>query len=263
MIKSGRVRRVTLGLSAFALIVIGIASQLPKQQLGEDALPLQKNPSVIVAPDFTQYADVRLKKRKFFEYLRPKVEAENGKIRRQRQHLIQIANRLDNGEELTHQQQQVVTEIAKQYKVSLRHIDSGTIELLLERVDVIPVEMVLVQAANESGWGSSRFALEGNNYFGQWCFTAGCGLVPNKRTTGMTHEVAKFGSSDESVAAYLLNLNTNAAYQELRQVRGGLRHSDTKVTAQDLVPTLIAYSERKQDYVDELLQMLDHNQQLM
>ena len=70
--------------------------------------------------------------------------------------------------------------------------------LLLNRVDVIPPSLALAQGANESAWGTSRFSKEGNNYFGQWCFKLGCGLVPRQRDSGAQHEVAKFDSPRQS-----------------------------------------------------------------
>lgn len=131
------------------------------------------------------------------------------------------------------------------------------------RVDTIPENMVLIQAANETGWGSSRFAREGMNFFGQWCFKKGCGLVPQSRTKGLSHEVAVFKSVDDSVGAYMRNLNSNAAYGLLRSIRADLRAQGKPVKAEDLVYGLMHYSERQEAYIDELLEMLRHNNQYL
>ena len=82
--------------------------------------------------------------------------------------------------------------------------DQDIINELILRVDVIPVSLALAQAANESAWGTSRFALEGNNVFGQWCYKKGCGIVPAERRSGATHEVKSFTSVERSVQALSL-----------------------------------------------------------
>ncbi|WP_298440125.1 glucosaminidase domain-containing protein [uncultured Ferrimonas sp.] len=256
-------KRITLALSAVAFGLVIIASQIPTQKLGLDSLPLKKNPARSDAPDFAAMVDVAAKKDQFFSYLRPKVEQQNAQIAEKREFLLQLQRKLQQKRSLSNADRDELTELATQYKVQLRSIDAAALTLLLARVDVVPVDMVLVQAANESGWGSSRFAIEGNNYFGQWCFSQGCGLVPNARSSGLNHEVARFTDTDASIASYLHNLNTNAAYKELREVRNWLRQADQPVTAADLIPSLTAYSERKNEYVDELLQMLKHNERLL
>jgi Bax protein len=88
-------------------------------------------------------------------------------------------------------------------------------------------------------------------------------LIPAERDGGMTHEVAKFSSVKESITSYMNNLNTNAAYAELRNVRKLLRDAGVDVTAQDLIPELTRYSERKDAYVAELMQMLVQNQEYL
>ncbi|MFM9673737.1 glucosaminidase domain-containing protein, partial [Streptomyces galilaeus] len=81
----------------------------------------------------------------------------------------------------------------------------------LRRVDIIPKELALMQAANESAWGTSRFARIGLNFFGQWCYSQGCGMIPNRRNSGAAHEVAAFKSVRDAVSSYFKNINTHAA----------------------------------------------------
>ncbi|QIZ76591.1 glucosaminidase domain-containing protein [Ferrimonas lipolytica] len=261
--KSGRIKKVTLGLAAVGFGLIIIASQFPSQKLSIDTLPLTKNERSSDAPDFASINDIAAKKVTFFDYLRPKVEQQNRVVAREREFLLSIKQSVKDQRALTELEREQLTTIAHNYRFEARKLDEESIKGLLERVDVLPTEMVLVQAANESGWGSSRFAVEGNNYFGQWCFSKGCGLVPNARSSGLNHEVARFKDVDASVASYLNNVNTNPAYQELRKVRSWLRAAEQPVEAKDLIPSLTAYSERKQDYVDELLDMLVHNRRLL
>lgn len=138
-----------------------------------------------------------------------------------------------------------------------------SLDELLTRVDTIPEDLVLIQAANETGWGSSRFAREGMNFFGQWCFKKGCGLVPQSRSEGLSHEVAVFKSVEDSVGSYMRNLNSNAAYSLLRAIRADLRAQNQPVSAEKLVYGLMNYSERQEAYVEELLDMLRHNNQFL
>ncbi|GAA5187965.1 glucosaminidase domain-containing protein [Ferrimonas gelatinilytica] len=257
--RSGRIGRITLGLAAVALAMIVIQTSLPPEVTSSSFPRLEKNPTRMQAPDFSLYTDVQAKKAAFFGFLRPLVAEENQKILAQRQWLNSVLERVQAGKTLDSTEEQRLTELAEDYRYELRHLDEESLKALLERVDEVPEDMVLIQAANESGWGTSRFAVEGNNYFGQWCFSKGCGLVPNSRDSGLSHEVAKFADPRASVAAYLLNINTNGAYDDLRDVRRGLRKAGQPVTAEDLIPTLIRYSERREAYVAELLQMLGDN----
>ena len=103
------------------------------------------------------------------------------------------------------------------------------LETLIRRVDTIPEALVLVQAANESGWGASRFAQKGYNFFGLWCFKKGCGFVPKQRDDDAVHEVAKFRDLSHAVMTYIRNLNRHYAYKDLRVIRQNLRQEDKPV----------------------------------
>ena len=125
---------------------------------------------------------------------------------------------------------------------------------------MIPVSMLLAQAANESAWGTSRFAQKGNNFFGQWCFKAGCGIVPKMRPSGRIYEVARFNSPYDSVKSYLKNLNTNNGYKLFRKLRAMERETEGKLNGLVLAPGLINYSERKQKYVNSIKAIISrHN----
>ncbi|SDJ23813.1 Bax protein [Ferrimonas sediminum] len=252
---------IALGLVASGVLLVQVMLDQPSSR--QSGLPIQPNESVKRLPDFAEIADVKEKKKAFFNYLRPEVELVNQRIDSQRQFLLQLQSRLEQGRTIGQAEMNQADLIAREYGYDLRQLSLETLEPLLKRVDTLPVEMVLVQAANETGWGSSRFARDGLNFFGQWCFKAGCGLVPLSRDSGRNHEVAKFDSVGASVASYVRNLNSNPAYQELRDIRFDLRQQQMDVTAAALIPGLIRYSERKQAYIDELLQMLETNQRYM
>ena len=127
---------------------------------------------------------------------------------------------------------------------SLDHIEA---ELYL-RVDVLPPALVATQAAIESAWGRSRFAKQGNNYFGHQCYTPGCGMKPKNNKNKLV-EVRRFDTVGDSVAAYYRNINTHKAYRKLRRARLKLRNNDKPLTAKELIPTLNSYSELGKKYL--------------
>jgi len=114
----------------------------------------------------------------------------------------------------------------------------------------------VVQAAKESSWGRSRYAVEINNLFGQWCFKKGCGLVPKDRSDGARHEVRKFNAVSDAVRSYIHNLNSHRNYSDLRKLRQNLREKGQGIEGGDLVDGLLLYSERRQQYVDEIRSMI-------
>lgn len=134
-----------------------------------------------------------------------------------------------------------------------------SIEKLLQKIDVLPESLALAQAANESAWGTSRFAKKAKNYFGMWCYSLGCGLVPADRPKGEIYEIAKYNDINESVQAYMLNLNRNAAYQEMRDKRHALKISGAKISGCELALTLNNYSERGEAYTKTLCKMINYN----
>jgi len=146
--------------------------------------------------------------------------------------MLDIATILDNGEAVPPKDEQWLRQLADKYHIEMAALDDEQAWLLLKRrVDTIPFRLALAQAANESNWGTSRFAREGRNLFGEWCFTEGCGMVPQRRRTGMTHEVAVFSSVNESVASYLYHLNRVDIYMPLRVARHKDRTWGRKPTA--------------------------------
>ena len=205
-------------------------------------------------PDFAAYKDVKAKKSAFFNFMAPMIQTENKTIFANRQWLQSLqANALNTADHARLQK------LAKHYKVDISDNLDAMVTKLLSRVDIVPVSMVLAQSANESAWGTSRFAKQGLNFFGQWCFSKGCGIVPSQRSTGMHHEVRRFASVNESVAAYLVNLNTNRAFKKFRNIRAVKRSEHAKLTGHDLMAGLINYSERKEAYIKEIRSMIRFN----
>ena len=215
-------------------------------------------------PDFSAYTDVAEKKLAFFNFLRPVVEAENGKVRRHRQRMLALREMLNDGQTVPDGELLWLEQLAKAYNLDTEAMDEEKLWLLLKRrVDVVPYRLALAQAANESNWGTSRFAREGLNLFGMWCFTPGCGLVPLKRVEGLTHEVARYASVNDSVAAYIRSINRVHMYTPLRILRRDIRKRGEKPTALELAQELSGYSERGEGYVKDIQEMVRSNYDLM
>ncbi|MEZ8645980.1 glucosaminidase [Vibrio cyclitrophicus] len=215
------------------------------------------------APDFAAIEDVNEKKDTFFSFLRPSINIENKRITKERVFLTKISESgLSN---IDAEGTSYAKRLGKLYSLPVPSsgLDQSWLTEMLNRVNVLPEALVLTQAANESAWGTSRFATKANNYFGHWCYTKGCGLVPLQRNEGSSHEVATFSSSQESVHRYFMNLNRNRAYADLRAIRAKLAVQGddilTTETATELTNGLLKYSERGSDYVTDLQAMIRHN----
>jgi len=199
------------------------------------------------------------KKRLFFAFMKPFVIEENNRVLKLRSRLIEMQSDLLSPDDLSW-----LAGIAKQYKVTMKGLpDEQFWQQMLARVDIVPVEMALVQAANESAWGQSRFAKEGKNYFGQWCYSKGCGIVPSQRNKGSTHEVRSFESAGLSVRAYIQNINRSRAYREFRRIRVDLRNKNQPLDAEKLAMGLKSYSERGMAYVKTIQSMIRSNRKLI
>ena len=256
--KQGLGKMAAVLLLLLVLTVLLVNSVLDRKAESTVTEPVVTSEPVIESemPDFGSIQDVKAKKAAFFGYMKPIVDAENQKIAAERSRIEQLSSQSS----LSEKDKTWLASIAKKYRLTLAdELTPQWYAVLLERVDTLPVSLALAQAANESAWGTSRFARAGNNLFGQWCFSKGCGLVPTQRSEGADHEVRKFDSVAGSVAAYLLNINTHAQYADLRALRAGARRDDQPVTGLYLSPGLVRYSQRGEAYVHELMAMITGN----
>jgi Bax protein len=198
-------------------------------------------------PDFSAIDSVKERKQTFFAFIEAFVEERNLEILKLRERIE--ANSVNKDELLA---------LAKRYRIKSDDPDIIR-QRLMVKVDTLPSSLVLAQAAMESAWGTSRFAVEGNNYFGQWCFSEGCGLVPESRGDGKRHEVRLFESPKASVKSYMRNLNSHPAYKELRQTRAKLRQQEMDLNGCYLARGLTRYSEKGDAYVETLKQLIRVN----
>ncbi|RBW48292.1 glucosaminidase domain-containing protein [Marinobacter sp. F3R11] len=206
-------------------------------------------------PDFSDYQDATEKKVAFFSFLYPRIVLANSRILIERDYLDSLTRK----DSLSAKEYAWLAAQAKRLRVEEEPGSPEQLFLLRKRLDIIPPSLILAQAANESAWGTSRFARHGNNLFGQWCFSKGCGLVPQSRVDGASHEVASFASPYHSVRAYIQNLNRHASYQGLRDTRLDDREAGTPLSGLALARGLISYSERGEEYVNEIRSMIRYN----
>lgn len=207
-------------------------------------------------PDFSSYQDTQARKRAFFEYLFPRIALANQRILTLRSQVERLAEKPT----LSEKEEAFLAEQAERLRVDAPIGSPESFDTLFRRLDMVPPSLVMAQAANESAWGTSRFARQGNNLFGQWCFAEGCGLVPNSRPEGARHEVASFETPYQSVRSYLTNLNRHPRYSELREDRARARAENRMPTGPVLAAGLQAYSERGDEYIDEILSMIRFNE---
>lgn len=194
------------------------------------------------------------RKKRFFDFMRPIINDENVKVLALREKLLEAKKNNNN--------KQFVIETAKNYSTKWQQGEENW-DKLLERVDAVALEMVLAQSAKESAWGQSRFAQQGNNFFGQWCNEKGCGIIPDKRNINSRHEVARFNSVNESVRSYIKNINTTRAYYLLRKIRSENRAAGKSPDANAQALGLIKYSQQGEKYVTEVRSMIRNNKMLM
>lgn len=219
-----------------------------------------KVPPVMVDPlphDLAKVSDVKLKKSLFFRALLPIVLAENRKLRAQRRYMLALFS-MDLPPTGSDKRRWLEEQLTL-YRVKGDIEDEPTRQELARRLDEIPIALVLAQAANESGWGNSRFAREANNLFGEWTYKEGQGMVPEARAAGENHAVRIFPSLRASVKSYFNNINSGRAYEELRLMREKLRNNERDLNALKLADGLVRYSERGDEYVDEIKKMIRAN----
>ena len=226
----------------------------------EPVLPSSANKKAsIPLPDFSSFKNVKEKKEQFFQFMLPKIRLANTKIRAERSSLQHIFDRNKDELFLSDADKTFLESLKLKYKISeeLEALDS--INALLTKIDEVPASLVLAQSANESGWGTSRFAIEARNMFGIWCFREGCGIKPLQRAAGKKYEVAKYETIQASVEAYMLNINSHPAYRELRRIRSEARADNSYLSGMALAEGLETYSARGEKYVKEIKQLIRIN----
>ena len=199
--------------------------------------------------DLDELQSTKLKKETFIKIVLPLIVAENERIQADREKLKVLSEK------------KFTTDVEKQWlrqKLLEYKVKKGDLKELLVRMDIIPTSIALAQAAKESGWGTSRFALEGNAIFGQWTWS-GQGIAPLDRASNKNHKILKFPILRASVKAYQNNLNTHKSYSKFRQKRLNLRNKNKKISGLDLTETLNNYAQTGSEYTKILNQIIRQN----
>ena len=199
--------------------------------------------------DLNELQSTQLKKETFIKIVLPLVVVENERILDDRKRLIILSEKKFT----TDSEKLWIRQKLLEYKVK-----KGDLKELLVRMDIIPASIALAQAAKESGWGTSRFALEGNAIFGQWTWS-GQGIAPLDRESNKNHKVLKFPILRASVKAYKNNLNTHKSYVKFRSKRSSLREKNKKISGLELTETLNNYAQTGSEYTKILNQIIKQN----
>ena len=199
--------------------------------------------------DIKTLGDTKKKRELFIKIVLPLILKENEKITEDRKKLFKILGKNFN----TAGERVWLKRRFNEYK-----IEDKDLSKLKMRMDIVPVSIAIAQAANESGWGTSRFALEGNALFGQWTWSKK-GISPKNKDPNKTHKVLQFQILKASVRAYKNNLNTHNAYREFREVRAQLREEGKPIIGLDLTKYLKAYAAIGEKYVAILDDIIEKN----
>ena len=211
---------------------------------------LVKPVALTLLPDEIKMIENTKKRKDFFiQIVLPLIIKENNNIKLDRKTLFTIINKSNN----TPKEIKWLEKKYKQYGVKSKNLSTLKI-----RMDEIPTSLAIAQAAKETGWGTSRFALEGNALFGQWTWS-GEGLKPKDAEKGEGHKVMKFNVLQASVRAYQRNLNTHSTYKEFRKARAELRDLNKSLDSMELSKYLNKYAETGNQYVEVLQKIIIQN----
>ena len=229
---------ISLDASVVASLFEDLNYDLSKIRKGKKVKPFYIS---LLPKDISLIEDVRERKELFIKIILPLILQENEKIEKDREKLFKLLAKKSN----TKEEKNWLKWKFKEYKIKNRDISELKI-----RMDIVPVSLAIAQAAIESGWGTSRFALEGNALYGQWTWSDK-GLKPLDNVDG-DHKVMHFKILTASIKAYKKNLNTHSGYIEFREARANLRNRNEKVTGLKLTQYLDKYSATGMEYTKKL-----------
>ena len=199
--------------------------------------------------DLKTLGDTKKKRELFIKIVLPLILEENAKIEQERKKLFKIINKNYN----TIEEKKWLKNRFKEYK-----INNSDISELKIRMDIIPASVAIAQAAKESGWGTSRFAIEGNALYGQWTWSDN-GLEPLEKDLKSDHKIMQFNILRASVRAYKINLNTHNGYKKFREARANFRNQDKKLNGIELAQYLDKYAETGKEYTKVIKLIIEQN----
>jgi len=208
--------------------------------------------------EYYKIKDIKQSKQYFFDYMYQLIKNENINILNERALVQRLLSSNLLAIDFNSQAFKQLLEIKKKYRVSNLY----SINEYNKKIDIVPPAMAIAQGAVESGWGKSRFIKEANNIFGHWTYNPKIGMMPEQRAPGATHFIRVFKTMQDSISAYMLNLNRNRAYKEFQDKRYELRQKGIKPDGLILSQTMLKYSGIGHDYLGILKQVINKNKLL-
>ena len=211
-------------------------------------------------PEFKNIKDISIRKRAFIRTIESHARPILHGIEKKRTILLALYLRYSAGDQLNPSEQQWIMEHARHLEI--QHFDSEQPAdwlVVLKQTYSIPLSLLIAQAAIESAWGTSRFAREGNNYFGIWCSQPGCGIVPRRRAEGATHEVERYPDLHTAIKKYIHILNTRSAFEPLRILRHQQRKNLLTPSGTLLLKGLKHYAQDGGSYMKLLKKIIEQN----
>jgi uncharacterized FlgJ-related protein len=243
---------------------------LPKKLYDFFATTHDYKKNITIAPIFfhnmpeklDRVENLEVKKRLFTNILLPILVKVENETLSDRKKILAIAQKLIEVP-LNDNDFSFIEEMADKYKVIISERNfwnySMALEELINRVDIVPTSLTLAIAAKETGWGTSRFLLEGNSLFSQYVWSDNMSMLPRGREPGLTHRIRKFNTLEEAVRAYFFNINTHKAYSEFRGSRARMRSEDNSLDPILLAYRLENYSVENMDYIKDLISIIRTN----
>lgn len=211
--------------------------------------------------ELTRINDTDTRKDLFISSLLPPILKVNEYIEYERSRLLSVIEEFERNGIVSNNDLYWLTRKLSRYRMDPLTPDNlaESLNELHKRMNIIPPSLALTQAAIETGWGTSRFAQQANALYGQWTWNDDTGMIPRERESGETHSIKRFNNLISAVEGYALNLNTHPAYEDFRTERSKFPESDDIIINDDMLFTLLYYSERGFEYIDNLNSIIQAN----
>ena len=254
-------RALSFAVSLLSAITVTTAVATTPVEPAPDKLVLKELRHTAPIPDFSSIKNISIRKQAFIKMIAAHSRPILHNIEKKRTILLALYLRYRAGDPLSADEKEWIMNHARHLEIKQFDSDRHSHWLqVLKRTDSIPLSLLIAQAAIESAWGTSRFAREGNNYFGIWCSTPGCGIVPKQRADGATHEVERYPDLHTAIKKYIHILNTRSAFEALRKLRHQQRSNLLSPSGTLLLKGLDLYARNGEHYMSLLEKIISQNQ---
>lgn len=215
-----------------------------------------------VPDDSDKVKDVTMKKQLFVKMMLPLTLKVNEEIANERKEFLPVYEKIEEDEKLTSKDKKKIDDLAQKYRTKSKFKDDRKYPVLAKKlfnkIDVLPPSLVIAQAIEESGWGTSRFARFGNALFGEWSWN-GQGMIPKGREKGEKYRVKTFDTTLDSLRSYMRNINSHKSYYQLRIKRREARYRELMFSGYDFAGAMHGYSQRGPEYVKSIRNIINRN----